>query len=390
MSRDSSRRSDSKHERAEKARAQLGAVRRRERPESDSEEDGEAIRDYKKFVRRKRRPRTPVSDSDPSDALDPHQTEPYKSLKTMDPLFTGCLTDFVLTKDSVDEYRAMDPGLPNTFRDGAVVAAKDPLQLEAFRTLQLGSHYMIEAVGNPLERRELCKKGLALSLHALSRTHLALIERSAAASEEQKARATLRDYVPREARAYLEDPTFFRTEAGSAELPGTPSMSPASPMATRMVSTPTPPAVQQPATAPTATPVAETPADRHDDTPPAADTAPIPQQVPGQGPQAIPQRQAPLAIPTPPNTSFPLTLPPSRSPTLGWGTPPTRTRGPPYMGTQIWTTGWKPGRHRFPVNLTARTTLLRGPREQGRAPRDGGKRRDDRERDRVRDRSRRR
>jgi hypothetical protein len=375
---------------------------RREREPSDSDQENEGLAELKKFARRKMRPSAFSEDSDVPNLRMPTLSEPYPTLKRVDPLFTGCLTDFRLGEPELEESERSCPPLPEEFREGAVVATRNMVMLEAFRSLQLGVRYQIAAYryerGSFQERQVWARRGLALSMHALSRTHLSLIEMSAEASEEQKARAILRDYVPRDARAYLEDPAFFRAEARSGELPGRPTppaaRTPSTP-ASRAVSTPVPPAVQL------ATTVAVTPAPT--DNPASGGDAPAPgyapiadarttaQQIPTAKPQPQPQlppavqEPAPAAPPAAGAAAFPLALPSQGSLYPRWRPFPSRSpgyrEGPRY--------GKRPFRSRSPARPATQGSTSRPAWEQRKEPRYPDRDRDDREGERMGPRSRR-
>jgi hypothetical protein len=121
-------------------------IRRKDREESDSAEEGEGMTEYKRFARRKMRPPSLSDDSDAGRMKLPRRAqEPFATLARVDPLFTGCLTDFKLSEPEITAAKESCPPLPEEFREGAVVASTNSLGQEAFEAGQLGVRYQTAA-----------------------------------------------------------------------------------------------------------------------------------------------------------------------------------------------------------------------------------------------------
>jgi hypothetical protein len=261
---------------------------------------------------------TPIALPDPLPVQPPSAAPPpakpqeqiFENLKLTDPLFRGCLVDFTLPEADLNRLLAATPQIDPIFRDGALITAGAQPILTTISCLEAAAHFMIDGMTalttGPLNFQDLSPV-LELTLHAMSRLHAHAIGVASGASEERKTRATLRDFVGRESKALLEDPTFFRGEAGSGGLPGT--------TASAMVTA-------------TSSVVATAPADplpaARSDTLPAAPPAATPSPLLQPGTQG-------LATPVPsPQTTLPLTLPVQRSP-IPRREPP-QPRAPPAPG----------------------------------------------------------
>jgi hypothetical protein len=130
-----------------------------------------------------------------------------------------------LTPAEWSNLLASDEGPIGRFSDGATVMVGDQDILNAFDNIQLSAHYLIRGLTyfprDPTTAAEQISSGLALSLDALSKIHLFLIRDAGDASDEQKQRAAVRNHVPRGAKAFLDDPSFFPSGAGGGMLSGT-------------------------------------------------------------------------------------------------------------------------------------------------------------------------
>lgn len=244
--------------------------------------------------------------------------ELFLFLKGSDPLFHGCISDFQISTREMDALATGDPELMEPFTDGASVMAGNPELRSAFETLQRAIHFQMFGYTTtrilPGTSQWSYMRSLQLMCHALSRVHAALIGETAAVSEERKTRTALKQFVPRDTAAWLDDPTFFRGEAGSTRLPGetTPSTA-ASPGDT---SSPHPTRTPASPRRPSSIPGTEFGGPRAEPVPISTPPTPIPQQTPQQIPIQIllqpPATQpgfTPLAVPPTSSTGFPLTLP---------------------------------------------------------------------------------
>jgi hypothetical protein len=287
--------------------------------------------------------------------------EIFLFLKGSDQLFHGCLTDFQLSSKELEGLVKDDPGISEPFTDGCRVAAGQQALQIALGALQMAAHYQIAAIkesatGSGLGQFQ-TMRAMQLLLHGLSRVHVALIGETAEATEERKARAALRQFVPRDVIPWLEDQSFFRPGAGSGGLPGgTPVTTPGLPPGT--------PTESDTTGATSATPESRRPEPPATGTPTITQSAPhpTPQPVPQPAPQQIPiqillqppgpQTQAPLTIATATAPGFPLTLPTQQRDTSLFATPRKRSPGQRsstfasqhYPTTRPWTSNRPPSR----------------------------------------------
>jgi hypothetical protein len=282
-------------------------------------------------------------------------------LKGSDSLFHGCITDFQLTTHELEAIVKNDPGVTEPFNDGCRVAAGQQTLQVAVASLQRAVHFQFAALKQVSQgdwRGQFnMMRATQLLLHGLSRVHVTLIGETAEATEERKARAALRQYVPRDVIPWLEDQAFFRPGAGSGGLPGGPPTDPTSP------STPT-----EPGTAPSARTVATpTPARAE---PPATTTPtiaqPAAQQVPQPVAQQIPQ-PAPQQIPQPVPQQIPIQIllqPPTQQSQASLTITPTRSQGFPLALP----TRQQPAQQREAVPFSLPTGSLTGQRSSTHAP----------------------
>lgn len=158
-------------------------------------------------------------------------------IRERDPSFRGCLVDYLMPQEEWDELIARDPGAQGGFKDGVTFLAGDEGLLTSMQALQTASHYHIASLAcmqsDPARAQEGFLLALQLSMYGAARLHSFLMGEAAGASEERKTRAMMMEHVPRQMRPLLEDPSFFRAEAGSAELPGAAAQSATGPRATK-------------------------------------------------------------------------------------------------------------------------------------------------------------
>jgi hypothetical protein len=255
----------------------------------------------------------------------------FNYLKRIDPQFHGCLADFTLNPTEWSDLLRSDEGPLGRFSDGATVMVGDEDIIASFNSLQMATHFVIRGlVGLPKDPSVASTEiaaGLSLAMDALSRVSLFLIREAGGGSDEQKQRAAIRDHVPRGAKAFLDDPSFFQSGAGGTALSGahTSGLTSAAAASSSTPAAAPPPIFLYPITVATP-PTADTrvaipreaiPGARTDATATQqARTDPEPQQqqqVQQQQP-LTPQRPGPQAPPpSSPGRSFPLAPPAQRS-----------------------------------------------------------------------------
>jgi hypothetical protein len=305
----------------------------------------------------------------------------FTYLKASDPQFHGCLTDFQLSPAEWSNLLTSDDGPVGRFSDGATVMVGDDELLNAFDNLQLSSHYLIRGLTyfprDATTAASQISSGLTLLLDALAKVHLFLIRDAGDASEEQKQRAAVRNHVPREAKAFLDDPSFFPSGAGGGTLSGTrssahgTSRAPPSSAPSAAAPHPTPPSVLVYPITVAAPPMGETRLAISSDGPAAAraNTTPQTQAEPEQQQQH--QQPQPLtapsqgAQPSSPATPrpFPLAPPSPRvaQPRQGFAPGPRSPLPRVQMGPRP--PPWGAGERRPPARVPASSSHYRGGEE---------------------------